>query len=290
MEATEVDIRGSSPSVRWDVSARLREHVDRDQWFEIVNRFGARQITFAKDRLPAIAAMARVYGASEYYRDYVAGLWLSHLHNALLWVTDTPKCTKTSSAPSWSWASVHRPDPAGGRSQWFYTPLVYRVRPAPTWEVLQVSVGLVSADPYGPVLPGGFLSMSGLYLEVCKCRIPSLCFDEFERSPGDECVCWSDIQGECPMHWAGVVHVAMDTLFGCLGEEDLSHTKLAMVYVGKSLMWRPDGKAQDEFAWCLLLEPRGVESYNFTRVGSITFPYGTEDAWKNWRQQEVSIF
>jgi hypothetical protein len=201
MEATEVNIRGSSPSVRWDVHA-VKEPFDRDQWFDIVNRFGARQITFAKDRLSAIAALARVYGGSKLCRDYVAGLWLSHLPEALLWVTDTPRCTKTSSAPSWSWASVHRPDPSAGRSQWFYNPMARRLKPAPKWEVLQVSVGLVSADPYGPVLAGGFLRVSGLYLEVCKCRIPSLCFDEFERPLPDECRCWSGkYQGRCPRHW-----------------------------------------------------------------------------------------
>jgi hypothetical protein len=140
MEATEVNIRGSSPSVRWDVHA-VKEPFDRDQWFDIVNRFGARQITFAKDRLSAIAALARVYGGSKLCRDYVAGLWLSHLPEALLWVTDTPRCTKTSSAPSWSRASVHRPDPSAGRSQWFYNPMARRLKPAPKWESCRCRLG-----------------------------------------------------------------------------------------------------------------------------------------------------
>jgi hypothetical protein len=91
-------------------------------------------------------------------------------------------------------------------------------------------------------------------------------------------------------YWAMVVHDAMDTPFGCPGGEDLSHAKLAMVNVGQCLMFRPGTTDQAEYAWCLLLEPRGVESYSFTRVGSITLPYGNEDARENWRQRVVCIF
>lgn len=288
-EATESNVGRTTISFAWDVHSRHQGAIDPYQWYEIVNRFGSRQITYQKDRLPAISAIARVYGDSKHYCGYIAGLWLSSLHQGLLWLTDTPGYIKTDSAPSWSWASVHRSNTASHQSQGFYHPRIYYATRAPTWEVLQVSVETSSEDPYGRIAPGSFLKASGMCSEVCSCRMPPLCFDVFETSPGDECLCDFGLDAGCPIHWTGITSLTVDDLSACSCGE-VSRAKLLLVYVASSLLSIRQKGGPDTLAWCLLLEPRGLEPYNFTRVGSVTLSCGNGDAWENWRQREVTVF
>ncbi|EPE27261.1 hypothetical protein GLAREA_03176 [Glarea lozoyensis ATCC 20868] len=75
-------------------------------WYDGINRFRGRHITYGQDRLPAIAGVAkRVQQRTRY--TYKAGLWLEDIHRGLLWKTTTSsqRCP-TTRAPSWSWASM----------------------------------------------------------------------------------------------------------------------------------------------------------------------------------------
>jgi hypothetical protein len=119
----------SAPRRRWLVrgdnhfpgfSTRTHSHVS--EWREAVETYSWRGLTFQKDRLPAIAALAKEMLELRPDDQYIAGLWRSSLltdlvwHNAIykpfnqmaklqerIWlVTSDKACT----VPSWSWASV----------------------------------------------------------------------------------------------------------------------------------------------------------------------------------------
>jgi len=58
-----------------------------DLWQLLITEYSLRKLTFPKYKLPALASMARVFeGVSG--DKYVEGLWLSKLHNDLIWERD----------------------------------------------------------------------------------------------------------------------------------------------------------------------------------------------------------
>jgi hypothetical protein len=97
------------------------------QWPALVSEFTAKEITYAKDRLPAISGLAALIQSrvcSPSAPTYLAGHWSTDLEYSLLWyikptLPPTPArrvaSTLTSQsgpsyyAPSWSWASITGP-------------------------------------------------------------------------------------------------------------------------------------------------------------------------------------
>lgn len=79
------------------------------KWEHIVQEYEGMELTFAKDRLPALAGVARRYG--EWNRKtYVAGLWKEDIPRALMWSKATFRRERPlrQAAPTWSWASLPR--------------------------------------------------------------------------------------------------------------------------------------------------------------------------------------
>lgn len=102
-----------------------------DIWLDLIERYTARQLTYEKDKLPALSGLARLLALS-FNDTYHAGIWRSHIPMALHWQVhihqplhfcDRPehdreiaKITPPSRdfarepevyrSPSWSWASV----------------------------------------------------------------------------------------------------------------------------------------------------------------------------------------
>ncbi len=84
-------------------------------WRFLVLDYARRDLTLARDKLPAIAGLAwwfaKHFGVP--LTDYIAGLWKPHLPQALLWYhkhvngknVSKPVRPKTKRAPSWSWAA-----------------------------------------------------------------------------------------------------------------------------------------------------------------------------------------
>jgi hypothetical protein len=85
-------------------------------WLDIVEEYSRRKLTFGKDKLPALAGLARVI-ANKTQDEYYAGLWRDHILEDLHWgIVDTessqqptaveePLVPEAYRAPSWSWAS-----------------------------------------------------------------------------------------------------------------------------------------------------------------------------------------
>ncbi|KAJ4295421.1 hypothetical protein N0V90_007433 [Kalmusia sp. IMI 367209] len=88
-------------------------------WMAIVEGFTSRGLTFATDKLPAIAGMAEHFGALM-KDEYNAGLWRRGMPASLLWTAGSriqhvmhnnfePRLSGADiAAPSWSWAAVSR--------------------------------------------------------------------------------------------------------------------------------------------------------------------------------------
>jgi hypothetical protein len=79
-------------------------------YFWILTKYTRSQLTFSKDRLVAISAVARV--VQQYLQTpYLAGLWLEGLRYGLSWFrlggVFKVERLKEYIAPSWSWASVN---------------------------------------------------------------------------------------------------------------------------------------------------------------------------------------
>ena len=92
------------PSGRWDGG-----------WLAVVEEYSRRNLTYGKDKLPALAGLARVI-ANETDDEYYAGLWRDHIVEDLYWGVCIPdptsgqfawentRVSEAYRAPSWSWA------------------------------------------------------------------------------------------------------------------------------------------------------------------------------------------
>ncbi|KAL5314570.1 hypothetical protein ACEPPN_017211 [Leptodophora sp. 'Broadleaf-Isolate-01'] len=76
-------------------------------WKLIVEEYSGKDLTFERDKLPAISGVASQFGAAIKSR-YLAGLWEGDLLGSLCWVSIAHEIevkAGTYRAPSWSWAS-----------------------------------------------------------------------------------------------------------------------------------------------------------------------------------------
>jgi len=120
-------------------------------WETIVQHYTGRQISFCKDRLPALSSLTNYF--EEHSDRYHAGLWESHLPGSLLWWSQRghrPESEHYSGSmpPSWSWASIE------GRVR---HPASY-FRKEDVAEVLDVRTDPSSVDPRG-LVSGGHITL-----------------------------------------------------------------------------------------------------------------------------------
>lgn len=115
--ANEVYRRSLVPSI-------IRRHPSYDSdrdfcWERIVGEYSKRQLSNAKDTLPALAGLAARH-AEKTKHTYLAGLWLEEMPNSLLWRLNPVRIDRNEpkselseygkrSVPSWSWASSSKP-------------------------------------------------------------------------------------------------------------------------------------------------------------------------------------
>jgi hypothetical protein len=183
-EASESFPGGGLPTERNNLRRLLQNgHIDversgtrnpfYDEWYKLVNTVNARNITFNKDILPAISAIAK---SIHCYMDdgdrYLAGLWEKDLLVGLLWVVprgessrpEVPDerlnyCRKDFTAPSWSWISMSHKElsiwlsrrivPGGVNNKSNYTD------PSRGTQILSAEVELKNeVNPYGEVKRG----------------------------------------------------------------------------------------------------------------------------------------
>jgi hypothetical protein len=114
-------------------------------WFNIIKDYTSRQLTFAKDKLPALSGLARHISHSRPGDTYLAGLWKSELPSNLLWGVLKGARPSIYRAPSWSWAALD------GQIAFLTS------ADAPTdynYEATNASTTLSGLDPFGQVSAG----------------------------------------------------------------------------------------------------------------------------------------
>ena len=75
-------------------------------WFRVVERYSACALTQPRDKLVAVAGIAKHFHKRSGVT-YLAGLWEDRAAKGLLWVARGPRLKRVAGrAPSWSWASV----------------------------------------------------------------------------------------------------------------------------------------------------------------------------------------
>jgi hypothetical protein len=117
-------------------------------WPQIVGLYSGANLTFAKDKLPALSGIAKL-GHQKTGDQYLAGLWRAQIEEQLCWrrLKSTPDMKRPPwRAPSWSWASID------GEVLW-YSPQegVLGIQHA---HVLDASITPYGHDPFGQVASG----------------------------------------------------------------------------------------------------------------------------------------
>lgn len=84
-----------------------REGQFQELWPQIVHLYSGANLTFGKDKLPALSGVARL-GYNETGDQYLAGLWKDKLEEQLCWSRYGPVIRPRPPwrAPTWSWAST----------------------------------------------------------------------------------------------------------------------------------------------------------------------------------------
>lgn len=115
--------------------------VSQMEWHSIIEQYTSLDLSFHKDRLPAISGVAKRIGGARGWH-YLAGLWMESLRSDLLWIvrdqfTRKPRPTPLV-APTWSWASVN------SEVGWHY-----QVDACSFVRFLQYSISPAGSDTYG---------------------------------------------------------------------------------------------------------------------------------------------
>ncbi|OBT40849.1 hypothetical protein VE00_08622 [Pseudogymnoascus sp. WSF 3629] len=155
-------------------------------WHSVVEDFTYRDLTYAKDRLPAISSLARMLPFLE--GEYLAGLWRNRLADDLIWLNplgrtyweldnnsgasarpDTPKLPNSyriqgEYAPSWSWASIS-------------APVAFKIGDLDDviseWRITGATCMPITTNLYGPVSKSSSLQVEGYVLPVTFSSVTS---------------------------------------------------------------------------------------------------------------------
>ncbi|XXH04541.1 hypothetical protein Hte_010958 [Hypoxylon texense] len=166
-----------------------------DRWYEMVDAYSGRDLTYPTDKLPALSGIAAVVGKLRPDDRYLAGLWRDDIIRGLSWFLDVrpieqkhlaayrgeqryykprpnsawPPPPLDSTMPSWSWASFNGPITHYGKHWSDPKPRVWRNDASFLWKQ---PLKLIKADTTldGPHLFGrvksGAIQLSSYCMEV----------------------------------------------------------------------------------------------------------------------------
>lgn len=122
----------------------------QDLWPQIVRLYSAADLTFGKDKLPALSGIARL-GYNETGDQYLAGLWKGKLEEQLCWdrwgyESSIVRPRPPWRAPTWSWASID------GAVSWYTRQK--GVLETTYVQVLDANTTKYGYDPFGQVSSG----------------------------------------------------------------------------------------------------------------------------------------
>ncbi|KAJ4420320.1 hypothetical protein N0V82_004419 [Gnomoniopsis sp. IMI 355080] len=149
------------------LETKCNEHrgiTKRQSWQSLIREYSARSLTYQRDILPALSALAQLW-AAETGSTYLAGLFSDNLHHGLLWAHHGMRTPSSFldpgpgaqyTAPSWSWAS--QPD----RVSWVcFMGTVFE----PQCQLLENHINPDGLNPYGCVIQGSHIILSA---QICR--------------------------------------------------------------------------------------------------------------------------
>ncbi|UPX21242.1 uncharacterized protein EKO05_0011435 [Ascochyta rabiei] len=159
----EIKLEAPSATSRMIRETALRQIVGVQQhpWYQLVEDYASRSLTYPSDKLVAFSGLAKAYSNNS-KAQYLAGNWSTSLPAALLWqVSDRSATRPAYLAPSWSWASLMgsvtydslRLEPDHDSAQYEHPEDIY-----PGLKTLNVqNIQIVLEDeqkPYGDIIEG----------------------------------------------------------------------------------------------------------------------------------------
>ena len=140
------------------ISARTEDVLPN--WYDLIEIYSSRKLSYLTDRLPAISAIAKEF-ASILRTTYICGLWKSDLARGLVWFPLRARhpVSGVKSGPSWSWASYE-----GAAVWWSHKRDLWR--PNQDFEIMDDVIELMStSSPFGEVKTAE-LMVRGLLLPI----------------------------------------------------------------------------------------------------------------------------
>ncbi|KAM0540774.1 hypothetical protein ACHAPJ_013505, partial [Fusarium lateritium] len=179
---------------------KVNDWLSRSGWPTIVEQYSSCQLTFGRDKLVAISAIAQLI-QKDTPDEYIAGMWKNDLAADLCWSTSRGQRYNPAVAPTWLWASN------SGSIEYFNS--------APyTWPVTKAYIDIQNIDieyltpsnPFGEIIRG-ILEIKCEYLKECtvyastnnsgiiidenrtlrgRTIIEPMDFDDFEQHAGND--------------------------------------------------------------------------------------------------------
>ncbi|KAH6880427.1 heterokaryon incompatibility protein-domain-containing protein [Thelonectria olida] len=172
-------------------SSDLEFYYLHSRWYDVVEQYSRRGLSFPEDKLPAIAGFAAEWKRLKPHDEYLAGLWKSDVFKGLAWFPSSqkhqirrrlpesdaawPPASRFKTIPSWSWAAYDG-NVAHFGGDWFkdnfydYNPLKLEfgkplsTSPCPL-QLHAVATTTVGQNPFGHV-SGGSITLSSWSMVV----------------------------------------------------------------------------------------------------------------------------
>jgi hypothetical protein len=242
-------------------------------WYAQVSDYAARQLTFKKDRFPAIAGLASEFAKRTGYH-YMAGIWAEDFHRGLLWKGTVPS-SHSGIGPSWSWVGAER-NPLSGT--------VYDRNRFMTHgnELAAELMGFSEPKTTYVFLGGGAATILTLR---------GSCKDIRDLFPGKRFSCFSPLKDKSSL---GIILLKPSSIPNSTVGEDvtiwldkaldiangqaiLEDNKVIIIRISDFEWWEA-GNAHIVNTWGLLLEPIGRSYGTYQRIGLICIPRGNPAA------------
>ncbi len=235
---------------------RTREFADmwcESMWCDIVRLYSAANLTFGKDKLPALSGIARLCH-NQTGDQYLAGLWRSKILEQLCWIRLQPPVQRPPwRAPTWTWASID------GRVNWNTTQT--GVLEATHIHVVDASIKIDGLDPFGQVTSGS--------LSLACSTMATGCLSQPNNAKVIQ-------EGSLKIALTGLEKEEFTIQIDSLS--DLEHVDTALVHflpilsgrTGTSIR-RGEDWIQQEMVEGILLRATGHAKGEYTRIGSFSF-------------------
>lgn len=271
------------------------------EWPKLVSQFTTKDLTYAKDRLPAISGLATLMGQhiSMITSTYLAGIWSCDMEYSLLWVSDHDRAKDTpiqrmpietdkTYAPSWSWASIIGPvryihrhlDQLSNRRSG-------EDEIDPIFRAVKAAAIPATSNPYGPV-KYGFVTIQGQILPV-EYDIASSVWRPSSRQWDD----WSDFGiSDAPGGSTQPARAKTKFIFDVLNdspEDNVFATRNFVLLRAATYIWGGVWSTPSTEVVALILIQVSINPVAYRRIGIALHAFNGKTVWEDVPIQSVVL-